>query len=107
MEEPNKENLDEKNKGAEVKYDPIIPQIMECFIMDTLRSPIFQEMVNCQQRATPPYYLQFKQDEPKSKSQARKEKIQKIRKYFTKPPMRDLSDVFKFMIKDTIQQIYF
>ncbi|XP_044755231.1 cilia- and flagella-associated protein 65-like isoform X2 [Coccinella septempunctata] len=84
-----------------------VSQILECFIMDTLRSPIFQELVHCQQRATPPYYIQFKQDEEKNKSKAKTDRIREMQKYFAKSPMRDLSDTFKLMIKDSVQQIFF
>ncbi|KAK9873353.1 hypothetical protein WA026_022158 [Henosepilachna vigintioctopunctata] len=88
------------------KYDPIICQIMECFIMDTLRSPIFKQMVLCQKKSTPPYYVQFKYDEP-SKTKYKKMRDAEIKKYFAKPQMKKLSCAFKYLIKDSIEDIFF
>lgn len=81
-------------------------KILKCF-RDTLRSPIFQELVSCQQKATPPYYIQYKQDQEKSKLKSKQAKIQEMKEYFVESPMRDISDTFKYMIKDSVQQIFF
>ncbi|XP_045473305.1 cilia- and flagella-associated protein 65 [Harmonia axyridis] len=88
-------------------YNPFISQILECFIMDTLRSPVSQELVRCYQKATPPYYVQFKQDEEKKKASGKKTDINELKKYFAKSQIKDVSETFKFLMKDSIQQIFF